>query len=320
MTLLRAAILAVVVTASMARAHANTVTVVTTGDADLQAKVSSAVEGWLRGHGHTLGPPLAAEPTNTLLNCMVMDDQACARGLVEARVKAEAVLFAEVIRSRGTNGAIVINVYWIPKGREPIGMRRACEDCSAALMKSTLDEALDTVVGAGKLEHGRVEIHSKPEGMSVLLDNETVGVTPLEREVATGEHMIVLMHRGQKVGEKKLKVMADVTAEITVPVTVPVDDEMSEHTSSRLVPGLVLGGGATALVAGVVLYATSETDDGTKPTYRDTRPLGLGLAVGGIALAGVGAWLWIRAGHASESAPVATLTSSGGIVGWSRAF
>ena len=77
-----------VVLAAGNSARASTVTVVGSGDADLQATVVQHVEGWLRGHGHTLGPPLSPEATSSLLNCMVMDDQGCARGVVEAQAKA----------------------------------------------------------------------------------------------------------------------------------------------------------------------------------------------------------------------------------------
>lgn len=314
----RIAVLALLLAVSTVRA--GTVTVVATGDADQQATLSMHVEAWLRGHGHTIAPPLTVEATSTLLNCMVMDDQGCARGVVDAQAKGESVLYAQAIKSRASN-ATVLNVYWFPKGKEPIGMRRACEECSADLMRSTVDEMLAMILGASKLERGRISLHSKPEGMTVLLDNENIGVTPLEREVPAGEHTIVLMRRGRRVGERTLNVDADVTAEITIPVTIPDDvDTGGDRAPSRLVPGILLGVGGVAVATGVVLYLTSETDDGTQPTYRDTKPLGIGVAAGGVAVAAAGAWLWLRAGRSADSAPVATLHPHGGIVGWSRAF
>jgi hypothetical protein len=320
MTFARLALLAIGFTLAGATAHASSVTVVVTGDAELQATLSKHTENWLRSHGHSIAASLSVEATTTLLNCMTMDDQGCARGVVEAQAKGESVLFAQALKSRSSN-ATVLNVYWFPKGKEPIGMRRACEECNADLMRSTVDEMLGMILGASKLERGRIALHSKPEGMTVLLDNENIGVTPLEREVPAGEHRIVLMHRGQKVGERSVKVHAEVAAEITVPVTLPSDDDGGDgEAPSRLVPGILLGVGGIAVATGVVLYLTSETDDGTKPTYRDTKPLGIGVAAGGVAVAAVGAWLWVRAGRSSDSAPVATIHSHGGIVGWSRAF
>jgi tetratricopeptide (TPR) repeat protein len=64
------------------------------------------------------------------------------------------------------------------------------------------------------------------------------------------------------------------------------------RSQRRVVPWLAIGIGAAAVIGGGLLYMTSETDDGTQPTYRDTRPAGIGVAVGGLALAGTGA-LWV---------------------------
>src|SRR5262245_60713749 len=123
-------------------AAAGTVTVVTLGDANLQATVARHVEAWLRGHGHTIAPSLSAAATSTLQNCMTMDDQGCARGVVDAQAKGESVLYVQAIKSQANAASTVFNIYWFPKGKEPIGMRRACEECSADLMKSSIDEML----------------------------------------------------------------------------------------------------------------------------------------------------------------------------------
>jgi hypothetical protein len=302
------------------RAHAGSVTVVTTGDANLQGSLAPAIESWLRGHGHTIGTPLTSESISTLLNCMVMDDQGCARGVVEAQAKSDALLFVQAMKSR-SNNATVLNVYWFIKGKEPIGMRRACEECTDDLMRSTLEEIMGMVIGASEAKHGRLSVASDPSGLTVLIDNERIGVTPLEREVAAGTHTVVLMHRGQRVGERTLKIQADVMAEIKIPVVLPAEGAQGGGRSP-LAGGLVMGLGGAALAAGIVLYVTSEEDTGEKLYYRDTKKLGIGVAAGGAVIAGLGVWLWLRARGSDEtaSAPVVSLTSQGGMVGWSRAF
>lgn len=60
----------------------------------------------------------------------------------------------------------------------------------------------------------------------------------------------------------------------------------------RVLPWIAVGIGAAALIGGGLLYATSETDDGSQPTYRDTRPAGIGVAIGGGLLAGTGVF-WV---------------------------
>lgn len=301
-------------------ALAGTVGVIVTGDSALQATLSRQLEGWLRSHGHTVGEALSPDATSSLLNCMVIDDEGCARGIVDAQAKSASIVFAEIRkpRTRASNATTLI-VYWLVKGKEPVGMRRACEDCTEDLLSSTLAEMLTTVVGASELPRGRLVLASKPQqGMTVMLDNENVGLTPLERDVATGTHTIVLMWRGRKVGERTIRIQPEVTAEITVPVTLPADD--TRGTRSRVLPGLALAVGGTAIVAAALLYFTSDVDDGTKPRYRDDKPVGIGLAIGGVAVAAVGTVWWLRRGGSDDSQPVVAIDRDGGYLGWARAF
>jgi hypothetical protein len=189
-------------------------------------------------------------------------------------------------------------------------------------MRGIVEEMLGLVSQVSSEKRGRVAVNSKPAGMQVMIDNENIGITPVERDLAVGTHTIVLMHRGANVGERTLKVQPDVTAEITIPVTMPVDDDSGpgDEKPSRVLPALVLGLGVAAVAGGAVLYFTSEKDTGEKLFYRDTKPAGVGVAIGGVAVTALGAWLWFRAGAESRSAPVATLDAHGGTLGWARAF
>ncbi|NVB77438.1 MAG: PEGA domain-containing protein [Kofleriaceae bacterium] len=310
-------ILALAVLAAPARA--GTVGVVVSGDVDLQPELAKQLEAWLRGHGHTIGPSLPTEAVNTLLNCMLIDDQGCARGVVEARAKTDAILYGQIAKSRTEKTSTIVTLNWIQKGKDPVGMRRTCESCTKDLMASMLDEVLGMVVSASAVERGRLAVHSRPEGMTVLLDNENIGATPLEREVPAGHHTIVLMRNGKKVGERSLKIHSEVTAEITIPVTIP-DEPVAPPQPSRVLPGLAFGLGSAALVAGGVLYFTSETDDGTQLYYRDTRLLGAGVAAGGLVLTGIGTWLWLRRGPRDSAVPVAAIGPHGASIGVSCAF
>jgi hypothetical protein len=132
------------------------------------------------------------------------------------------------------------------------------------------------------------------------------------------------MHRGQRVGERTLKVHADVTAEITIPVTVPTDTNSggSGVSGGAILGGVVMGLGGAALATGIALYFTSEEDTGEKLYYRDTKPLGIGLAAGGAVAAGIGVWLFLRARGSDddEGAPTVSITHDSGVIGWSRAF
>lgn len=245
------------------------------------------MDAYLRSHGHTVADPLPPDGVTSLINCLLIDDQGCAQGVVAARAKTDVVVYGEVRKSRTTQ-ATVLTLYWISKTKEPVGMRRACEDCTLDLMRSTVEEVLGLI---GTFDRGRVAVNSRPPGMTVLIDNENVGVTPIERELPVGQHHIVLTHLGQPVGEKTVKVQADLAAEILIPVTLPVETAEPDERS-KVMPGIALGIGGAAIVAGAILYFTSEVDDGSKPRYRDTKPLGIGVAAGGAVLVGIGFIGW----------------------------
>jgi hypothetical protein len=90
--------------------------------------------------------------------------------------------------------------------------------------------------------------------------------------------------------------------------------------ASRTVPAIAVGVGVAALIAGGVLYATSEKDDGSQPTFRDTRPLGIGLGIGGAVAIGAGVIMILREGTPSDTGPAVAVTSHGGFVGWTSRF
>jgi len=312
--LLRLVVLGLVLAAAPARA--GSVGIVVTGDSELQGTLAKELEGWLRSHGHSVGDPLPPDAASSLLNCMVIDDESCARDIVDARAKTDSVVYSEIRKPRTkSSNATTLTIYWLVRGKEPVGMRRSCASCNAGLLRSALDEMLGTVVGASQLERGTLTVHSRPEGATVMLDNESVGITPIVRELPVGTHRIVLMKNGRKAGERAIKIHAQVAAEITVPITIA--DEPA-HSRSNAGPAALLALGGAGVIAGAVLYITSETDDGSQPFYRETRPAGIGFAAGGLVLAGIGTWLLVRSG--SDSAPVVAIDPHGGIVGWARAF
>src|SRR5688500_9083250 len=86
-------LLAVLAVLGAAPATAGTVGVVVTGDPELQATLSRQLEAWLRSHGHTVREALPPDGMTSLLNCMVVDDEGCARSVIDARAKTDSVVF-----------------------------------------------------------------------------------------------------------------------------------------------------------------------------------------------------------------------------------
>src|SRR5690348_10645814 len=88
-----------------APAHADEVGVVVTGEATLQPPLAASLEGWLREHGHKLvSSPLEADAINALIDCFVLEDLGCARGVIERRSKSQTIVFARVEVASGGQG------------------------------------------------------------------------------------------------------------------------------------------------------------------------------------------------------------------------
>src|SRR5262245_10671869 len=127
--------------------------VVVTGEATMQPQLAAQLEAWLRQHGHTLiSAPLAPEAINTLIDCFVIEDEGCARKVVEKRAKSKSVVFARVEVQpgsiQGTERTVTLTAYWFDKGKDAVAERRFCERCTELTLKSTADELMAALSGA----------------------------------------------------------------------------------------------------------------------------------------------------------------------------
>jgi hypothetical protein len=100
------------------------------GDDPLRAQVESHLAGSLRSSGFQLvAPPLSAGALSTLANCMLIEDLACARGVVEARARAPRVLHAQVSPLVGGDG-LTLALTWFSAGHAPVADSHTCESCA----------------------------------------------------------------------------------------------------------------------------------------------------------------------------------------------
>src|SRR5512139_2546500 len=138
------ALLLFVLASSPAIAGTGDVGVVVVGEVTMQPQLAAQLEGWLRQHGHQLVPaPLPPDAINTLTDCFVIEDEGCARKVIEKRSKTQAVVFARIdLKADSADKTVTLTAYWFDKGHDPIAERRFCERCTDVTLRSTADELM----------------------------------------------------------------------------------------------------------------------------------------------------------------------------------
>ena len=118
-------------------ASADDVGVVTAGDKELHPKVERHLERWLDKQGtQTIDSPLSASALNTLADCFVIDDLKCARGVFEARSKADRLAYVHV---EVAGDDIKFQMYWFVKGHDALAERSVCAKCTDAAWHTLVD-------------------------------------------------------------------------------------------------------------------------------------------------------------------------------------
>lgn len=292
------------------RAHADGVGVVVTGDSAIQPQVAAQIEDWLRQRGHALvAAPLRPEALGTLIDCLVIEDLACARKIVEAEGQAPRIMFAKAeLVVTGSVRDITITAYWFARGAEPMAARRTCSACTDATIHDTVDDVMVTLAGKSRADVGTVHIRATPASATIRIDGKD---STASATLPVGEHVVEVSAPGY----------ATVRESVTIKGADSVDMSFELHRAARSkLPLAGAGAGLALATVGIVLVATSEEDTGEKPEYRDTR-------AGGIVLAGVGVvaiaactWWYLRSDRPRDSSPTMAVVPGGALLGWARSF
>jgi len=299
-------------------AHAGSrVGVVVVGDETFQAPVAAQLERWLQRNGHeVMDSPLPSAAISRMAECFAADDEACARRVFEAMGGLGELVFAKLDGSADVEAerTLVVTAYWFVKGREGVAERRHCERCAPATLEHTTDELMRALSRASQRGTGLLKVSSTPPGARVLVNGTPIGVTPLEYQLVSGEHTVTLELDRHEIASRRVTVRTGETAPLDVPL-----EATATPRRSRTLPAVLLMGGTVGLALGATLYVTSETPDGSKPEYRDTKAGGIALGAAGAIALGVGAYLWFR-GDSERSTPTVAITGDGMSVGWAKAF
>jgi hypothetical protein len=245
-------VLASVLTAATARAEK--LGIVVTGDPSLQPQLTAQLERWLHDRGRTLVPgALEPDAINTLIDCFVLEDLGCARGVVETRARSRALLFARVEQTSNRDGTRNVSVtgYWFQKHSEPIAERRICTSCTDGKLYETVDELM------------LVLAHDPPPGISGVLPVAATGSAPLPAPLVQPDAPPPASEQASSrrmlpyglIGAGALGVVGGL-------VMIGIDEDPTPHGVQR-------------------------------PTYRDTATPGAVLAIAGAAAIGAGVYLWL---------------------------
>nr|HEX4312458.1 PEGA domain-containing protein [Kofleriaceae bacterium] len=316
-------LLILVALATAARADNVEVGVVVTGEPALQPQLVAEIETWFHGHELTVIPgAIDPESINAMIDCFVVEDVGCARKIVDEHAKTAAIVFVRADASPGPGNSrdVTLTGYWFDKGQSNVfDEKRTCEKCTDEKARQVADGLAAALAAAGRHEIGRFHLTSSPAGARVAIDGKPVGATPSDGDLAPGDHEVEVT-----LGARTVKRMMTIRRGETTSIDVPLPAEAPPPSSrgSHLVPGVVIGGGAVAVVAGIVLVAVNQDPDphaNPQPaTLRDTKTGGY--VLGGLGVVGVaaGVYLWMHV--SADSAPTVALEHGGAIVGWTRSF
>jgi hypothetical protein len=288
----------------------------------LKAATQDQAEKWLRANDReVVTRPLPSDAVKTLLDCFVIDDPKCASGIVDARATTDSLVTIRIDIASKRDKDIRLTVDWFVKGKSPVSARRTCTDCTESVLRTTIDAMLLDLARTSPGIMGRIKVTSQPAGIMVLIDNEAIGATPIERDIAAGDHTARLVRDGRMGPEKNVKIEAGALAEITLEAPPDAGDSSDlAARPSRALPITMIVLGTVAIGAGAGMYFALHEEPTTDDfETRDWKTPGMITAGAGAVVAVTGVIWMIATG--SSSGPTASVTGSGdATIGWSGRF
>jgi hypothetical protein len=113
--------------------------VLVVAEPQLKKQVDAHVRRWLRANGKRIAAALSASAATTLGDCFLVDDQACARGVFEARTRTRSLVF---VRAEASAVGVSIEMFAFVKDQPPTGARRSCAPCSPDSWRPLADDIL----------------------------------------------------------------------------------------------------------------------------------------------------------------------------------
>jgi hypothetical protein len=298
---------------------ANKIGLAVGGDRGNYAVVIDAVRPWLEARGYGVSiPALSDDALGKMVSCFIENDTRCA-GSVVADAATDRLLFIMVEFEPSADGGTdrFTLTAWLfssdPGETSMAAARRECAACAASSLAEASRELVATVTGDPGSRSGTVAVDSTPTGARVSIDDKAVGIAPIEYKLAPGSHAVAVDLPGHERELRSIHVIPGASQRLSLALR-PIQAPAARPSW----PWWLLGAGAAVVTTGAILIAIDEDAPGNR-TYTDTAMSGAVTTAIGAAALGAGIYfLWRR--PAAESAPVATIRSSGAFIGWSGHF
>jgi PEGA domain len=319
-------------TLGLSKAHAETAVVVVSGKAQTKdrAIVASAVRSAARSEGWQLvEAPLAESEVTTIVACLKGPKRWSCVSPVLAGKDIQRLIVVSLDPEDDGSGALVLTEHVLLPGSDVASSNQhSCAKCieerlarvAFDVTKQLLEEA---TAGTGRT---KLRVLSTPSAAWITLDATNVGLTDNTISTFPGRHVVTVQRDGYLVETRTIDVTEN--QENTVAFTLRANRESSKTAPSpaghpHLIPGLIIGVGAAAIVTGIVLQLPPDAGPGigSEPKYLVNAPGAISVIGGGLAV-GLGIYLWVRATNnaAPLSMPTAAPMPGGGVVGWMGHF
>jgi hypothetical protein len=298
-------------------AHAEQVGVVVTGEPTMQPALVKQIETWLKKNGHTVvAVALPSDAINTLVDCFVIEDEGCARGVIDKRGRAKVIIYARVDVQAGgdLDRTVTVSTHWFEKGQKPFSQRKFCERCVEATLRTTVDELMVALTKAAPQSNGKILLTSNPAGAICAIDGKPVGNTPLDHDLAPGPHEVTVTRDRHETETRFVTIKAGQVTKLDVALAA------AKPKSGRVLPVIAIGIGGALIATGAVMFAIDEDKGAAQPTeIRNSGPSGVGIGLAGVAVA-VGGVVWFKMSGKRESRPIATVSRDNAYIGWLGRF
>jgi hypothetical protein len=238
----------------------------------------------------------------------------------------------------GTPELIITGRLVVPDVELVVIGTRFCQQCTDDTLGELTTELTTALLQQAALDRGRtvLSIKSTPQGAIYTMDGVLKSATDALITVVPGTHVVTIEHDGYQTETRTIEAVEGKTAEVMVTLRRfdPIANaELKTQPSpvverhSRALPITLVAVGSAAVAGGVIALSLNQSDqtkpaDQRQPRFRyDTIVPGVAALAGGLALSGIGGYLWWRASR-DDARSVATVVpvAGGAVVGMSGAF